>query len=338
MKKFGPVGTVSEGARNAVNTCMGLKKGEHVLIVTDRPTLKVGDALRKESEKITTRANVKLLVLEDLASRPLADLPEEVSESIPWAQVTFWAARSRPGELGARGRFIREAKRNARHGHMPDITESLMTQGMCADYDEVYELTHKIQAMATKAKEITVSNRFGVKLMAEFKKSLRWVPSDGRYHEKGKWGNLPEGETFTCPYKVNGRLVTNLLGDWFTKRYGNFKDALSFSVEGSFIKLESIDCGNADLKRDITKYLTTDANSSKAGEFALPTNPLLISRPTVGNLLQDEKARVHIAFGYPYPDETGAKWESKTHVDALLEECDVAFDGQKVMERGKYVV
>lgn len=332
------MGTLREGARNAVETCMGLKEGEHVLIVTDRPTLKVGDALRKESERITPRANVKLFVLEDLASRPLAVLPEEVSESIPWAQVTFWAAQSRPGELGARGRFIDEAKRNARHGHMPGITESLMTQGMCADYDEVYELTHKIQAMATKAKEITVSNRFGVKLTAEFKESLRWVPSDGRYHEKGKWGNLPEGETFTAPYKVNGRLVTNLLGDWFTERYGNFKDTLSFSVEDSFIKLESVDCGNADLKRDFTKYLTTDANSRRAGEFALPTNPLLISRPTVGNLLQDEKARVHIAFGHPYPDETGAKWDSKTHVDALLEECNVALDGRKIMERGGYVV
>lgn len=47
---------------------------------------------------------------------------------------------------------------------------------------------------------------------------------------------------------------------------------------------------------------------------------------------------MHIAFGDPYPDETGAKWDSKTHVDALLEECDVAFDGRKIMEKGRYVV
>jgi len=86
------------------------------------------------------------------------------------------------------------------------------------------------------------------------------------------------------------------------------------------------------LKPRVTNERATPSRGTRA------TNPLLISRPTVGNLLQDEKARVHIAFGHPYPDETGAKWDSKTHVDALLEECDVGFDGRKIMGRGRYVV
>ena len=59
--------------------------------------------------------------------------------------------------------------------------------------------------------------------------------------------------------------------------------------------------------------------------------------PTIGNLLQDEKARVHIAFGDPYQDDTGAPWRCPTHIDMLLEECDLAVDGRTIMKKGNYV-
>ena len=154
---------------------------------------------------------------------------------------------------------------------------------------------------------IEVTNRFGVNLKVEFERNWRWVPSDGRYHDKGRWGNLPEGEVFTAPKKVNGTLGTNLLGDWFSEKYGNFKDLLTFEIKDSMINIGSMNCANAGFEKGIEcEYLSTDSNSSRASEFALPTNPLLMSLPTIGNLLQDEKARVHIAFGDPYRDETGA--------------------------------
>jgi aminopeptidase len=138
---------------------------------------------------------------------------------------------------------------------------------------------------------------------------------------------------------VNGRIVTHLLGDWFSEKYGNFKEALRFEVHDSRIDFSTLECDNAQLKNEIVAYLKTDENSNRAAEFALPTNPLLISLPTVGNLLQDEKARPHIAFGDPYHHETGAPWSSKTHVDMIMEECDVTLaGGKKIMEHGKYIV
>lgn len=332
------MGSVEEGAKNAVEICMGVGKNDKVLIVTDKSQMRVGDALRNAVCNIVTGSNVKLFVLENLASRPLTKLPDEIDQALPWATVTFWAASSLPGELVARSPFIRKATRNARHGHMPNITPLLMEQGMCADYGQVYELTHKIFDITKKASKIEVTNNVGVNIVGEFNHSWHWIPSDGRYHEKGKWGNLPEGETFTAPNIVNGHFVTNLLGDWFSEKYGNFTEALSFDVKKSRIDFDTIKCENKILKDEITKYLKTDENSDRASEFALPTNPLLISLPTVGNLLQDEKARPHIAFGDPYQHETGAPWSSRTHVDMLLEHCDVVVDGRKIMQNGKYIV
>ncbi len=188
------------------------------------------------------------------------------------------------------------------------------------------------------AENITVSNRFGTRLEVEFDQSWRWVPADGRYHDKGRWGNLPEGEIFTAPSKVRGKLVTNLLGDWFSEKYGNLRDSLSFNVDDSLIKLDTISCRNSMLKSNLLAYLATNPNSIRASEFALPTNPELMSMPTIGNLLQDEKARVHIAFGDPYQDETGAPWRCPTHVDMLLEGCDVEVDGSDIMMNGSYVI
>jgi hypothetical protein len=42
----------------------------------------------------------------------------------------------------------------------------------------------------------------------------------GLYHMPGQWGNLPEGETCTTPANVEGIFQAELLGDYFTEKYG----------------------------------------------------------------------------------------------------------------------
>jgi FlaA1/EpsC-like NDP-sugar epimerase len=48
------MGTLSLGAKNAVEVCMGVKPEEHVLIVTDKATYPVGNALKAAAERITS--------------------------------------------------------------------------------------------------------------------------------------------------------------------------------------------------------------------------------------------------------------------------------------------
>lgn len=47
------MGTLKEGAENAVRVCMAVSSGEHVLILTDQATLEVGQALAKSAEGVT---------------------------------------------------------------------------------------------------------------------------------------------------------------------------------------------------------------------------------------------------------------------------------------------
>jgi aminopeptidase len=331
------MGSLQEGARNAVEVCMSVKNGEHVLILTDKQTLDVGQALHDAAER-ASKGNVRLFVLEDYVQRPAKELPKPVLDQIPWANVTFYAAESLPGELAIRQPFIRTALKYARHAHMPSITRELMETGMCADYRKITELTGKVEKLVKGCRTGRVTNKTGTDLQVEFNPTWKWRPCGGLYHEKGMWGNLPEGEIFTAAYRANGRMVIDELGDWFSPKYGVLtKSPVTLTVKDSRVDLSSINCENEQLQGEFVQYLQTDENSNRLGEFAIGTNIFL--EYLTGNLLQDEKfPTVHCAFGDPYTEETGANWRSKTHVDGIMLKCSVWVNDKRIMDEGKHLV
>jgi leucyl aminopeptidase (aminopeptidase T) len=338
------MGTLEIGAKNSVEVCMGVKHGERVLIVTDKSTYAIGNALKHAAENVTSHA--EMYVLEDYGARPLPSLPAEIEKAALKADVTFWAAQSCEGELHAlRSPFMAVALKHARHGHMPSVTIRCMEEGMCSDYREIVKLTQRLYETVKGAEKIDVANPSGTKLRIELNPEWKWLKKDGIYHNRGEWGNLPEGELFTAAAKSNGQIVIDELGDWFSDKYGCLTKPESptntpvyINVENSRADLKTIECDNAQLKRELIGYLKTDENSNRVGEFALPTNAELITKPLIGNLLQDEKARVHHAFGNPYPELTGADWQSTTHVDGLIKKCDVWVNGRKIMEADTYLI
>lgn len=315
---------------------MSVRKGEHVLVLTDRNTFEVGKAISDAAEMVS-EGNVKLLVLEDYVERPVKEPPKQIFDLIPWANVTYYAAESKPGELAIRGPFIRTAIKHARHGHMPGITKELMETGMCADYHKISDLTKKVEGVVRACKRARVVTRAGTELEVEFNPSWRWKVCDGLYPNEGMWGNLPEGEIFTAAYRANGKMVIDELGDWFSPKYGVLAETpVTLQVKDSRVDLSSVGCSNKQLQQEFVQYLTTDPNSNRLGEFAIGTN-IFLERLT-GNLLQDEKfPSVHCAFGDPYPDETGADWQSKTHVDGIMLKCSVWIDGRQVMDEGHHL-
>jgi leucyl aminopeptidase (aminopeptidase T) len=92
---------------------------------------------------------------------------------------------------------------------------------------------------------------------------------------------------------------------------------------------------NEDLRQELKQYLAAGENSDRVGEFAIGAN--LWVKTLTGNLLQDEKIPgVHVAFGDPYPDETGADWSAKTHVDVIPTDCTIVIDGRVLMRDGRF--
>jgi aminopeptidase len=206
---------------------------------------------------------------------------------------------------------------------------------MATDYEEVYRVTRRVYDIVRNAGSISVRTSHGTELEAKFSSSLKWIPCDGRYWEQGQWGNLPEGETFTCPLTVDGVIAAEELGDWFAEKYKMLSPPVRLIVKGG--RMVSVETPDPVLAGEVRDYMAQHSNSDRVGEFAIGTNVGLTR--IVGNFLQDEKfPGVHIAFGDPYGYETGADWDCPSHVDALASHATVAVDGRTIMEAGRFLV
>ncbi len=323
------------GARNAVLTCMAVTGADRVLIIGDEATGEIVDVLAEESQ--ATGADVQVALLEAYGERPVLEVPARLLDgALAFAPtVSFFAAASRRGEitfrLGLREMLLDRLK--VRHGHMPGITPQLMVEGMRADYQAVAGLTQRVYTLARQARAIEVTTPDGTAVRAEFDPGLRWIPCTGLYHTPGAWGNLPEGETFTCPANLNGIIVAHLLGDYFSAQYGVLREPVRIEVRDGWVT--SVTGGSDGVAGELERYLDSAENGRRAGEFAIGTNVALTRLS--GNLLQDEKLPgVHIAFGNPYPSETGAGWRSNVHVDVIPVHCDIAIDGRALMGGGVF--
>ncbi len=191
---------VQLGAENAVR-CMGVSVGDRVFIMTDYARESI--ARQVAMAALACHADVTVRFLEHYGERPLTVFSDELRNDLIQARptVTYYIATAQPGEIAFRIPLLpflaQELK--VRHGHMIGIDEALMAEGMCADYDEVYSLTNQVYDLVRHAQKIHVTSAKGSDVTATFHKNWKWIPCHGRYHEQGKWGNLPEGEVFTAP-------------------------------------------------------------------------------------------------------------------------------------------
>lgn len=323
------------GAMNAVFTCLAVRPGERCVLITDQACLPIGAALAEQFSRATDE--FEAFVLENVARRPLEAFPQPIAEAMEEADVTCYAASARRGELRARMEMTAIVdRRRIRHAHMVEITPRIMVEGMRADFRKVDALSRWALARVAGAREIRVTSPAGTDIRATFSPALKWVKTSGLI-SRDAWGNLPGGEIFTSPASVEGTYVADgVLGDWLATKYGELREnPIAVRIEES--RIAEIACARDDLRRDFQAYTSHDLNSNRVGEFALGTN--LAVTNVIGQILQDEKMPgVHIAFGHPYGQHTGADWSSSTHIDAVACGCSVWVDGVPMIERGRYLV
>jgi aminopeptidase len=323
------------GARNAVNVCLRIQPSEQVCVITDEATLEIAAAIVAELEKLG--APYHAWVLEELAERPLKDMPFEILEDLEMSQVSIFAVQAQTNELRSRIQMTDVVnRRKIRHAHMVNINRQIMLEGMRADFLRVDRLSQKVVEMVRKASRIRATTAAGTDLTADLNPNYKWLKTSGIISPE-KWGNLPGGEIFTTPGEVNGTFVIDgVVGDYLCSKFGNLeKNPLTIRMKGN--RLTEAHSANRELETDFWNYTHTDANSDRVGEFAIGTNIGL--KTLIGEILQDEKyPGVHIAFGNPYGAHTGADWDSTTHIDVVGRQFNIWVDDQQIMRDGKFLV
>jgi len=331
---FAEIEAMRKGARTAIQVCMNVRADDRVAILADHEATHIARLLQEEAYNVNAPAQV--FYLEVYGKRPIRSLPPSLRQVLQTFRptVTFFVASAQEGEVPFRIdllRFLTQALR-ARHAHMVGITPTIMREGMAVDYRKVAQVTRAVYECVRRAREIHVTSPEGTDLRAEFHPEWRWVLSPGIYRNPGEWGNLPDGETYTAPLSVNGTLAARVVGDYFSERYGYLEEPLRVTVENG--RLVRVD-GPEPLCHEFLDYTRAAENGDRVGEFAIGTNIGL--KRLIGNLLQDEKfPGVHIAFGNPYPETTGADWTSPVHVDLVSPHTTVTVDGETIMKEGKF--
>src|SRR3984885_10863434 len=212
----------SLGARNAAQVCIRVQPEEKVCVITDEVTLGIAAAITHELELLG--ASYRAWVLEDLAERPLKDLPREILEDLETSQVSFFAVQAQRDELRSRMQMTDVVnRRKIRHAHMVNINRQIMLEGMRADFARVDRLSQKIVEMVRKASTIHATTAAGTDLTAELNPKYKWLKTSGIISPE-KWGNLPGGEIFTTPGEVKSRsLFDGVVGDYLCTNLGNLK-------------------------------------------------------------------------------------------------------------------
>jgi leucyl aminopeptidase (aminopeptidase T) len=326
---------LTAGARNAVRTCLRIQPNEKVTIITDDVTREIAAAIAQEVAAVG--APFHAFVLEEIAPRPLAGMPEIVLADMETSQVSIFAVNVQRNELKSRMQMTDVVnRRKMRHAHMVNINRQIMLEGMRADFHAVDRISVKVIELVTKASAIKAKTAAGTDLHAQLNPEYKWLKTSGLI-SPDKWGNLPGGEVFTTPGEVNGTFVIDgVVGDYLCAKYGDLKDnPLTIRVKGNRV-VEGFS-ENKELEQDFWNYTHTDENSDRVGEFAIGTNIGL--KDVIGNILQDEKfPGIHIAFGNPYGEHTGAKWYSSTHIDVVGRKFDIWVDELQIMSGGKFVI
>lgn len=326
---------LAPGARNAIRTCLRVRPDELVSLITDRHTEPIAASLADEVRAVG--APVEIYLLEDYGPRPTTSMPAPILAALERADVSIFAAQPQPGELPSRIEMTRIVeRRRIRHAHMVSITPQIMAEGMRADYDAVDDLSLRVLARARTARTITARSRAGSELTAEFDPRVRWVKTSGIISHEN-WANLPGGEVFTTPARVDGVYVADgVLGDFLGPRYGNI-EATPLRVTLADGRIVGAECARQDILADFLAYTSQAENADRVGELAIGTN--IGIRSIIGNMLQDEKIPgLHIAFGHGYPEQTGADWTGTTHLDIVGRAFDIWIDDEQIMADGGFVI
>lgn len=308
-----------KAANTTIHDCLGVKKGERVVVVTDEPCRAVGyvlwDRLRQTTDPI----------LIEIAPRQIhgQEPPKMIAEILKTSNVFIMPTSRSLSHTHAR---IEACRRGARGATMPGITLQMFERTVNVDYKRIACLTTKIATLLSKAKQTIITTQYGTRLEIYLTGRKGYIDT-GSIKKPGQFSNLPAGEAYIAPLeeRSNGSVVI----DGSFAPIGFLKKKVLLEIEGG--KIMKV-VGNRKLKSIFDKY---GKNERTLCEFGVGTN---YKAKITGEVLEDEKVlgSIHIAFGNNLG--FGGKNKAKIHLDGVIKAPSVWLDGKLIIKKGKFLI
>jgi len=305
----------------AIKTCMGVKKNESILVITDELKREIGYSIHKNA----LRLDYKSLYVEMKSGKINGEEPpKEVAELMKKFDVVFCPTAKSLTHTDARRKACATGTRIVT---FPGITKDVMIRGMNADYNKISKLSIKLKGILEKGSNVRITTKLGTDISFSIKGRTA-IASKGLFHKKGEAGNLPTGETFLAPIEgtTNGVFIVDgsMAGLGLIK-----KTKLKIEVKKGY----AIKITGGILANKLNKMLdAVGKNARNIAEFGIGTND---SAKLSGVLLEDEKVMgtIHIALGNN--TSMGGKINVPIHLDGVVKEPTVYLDGKLLLENGK---
>lgn len=311
---------ILDAAKNLIINCLGAKKNEKILIVTDNGKINIAYNFAKAGREL----GIETVLIESEAQ--LKGEPSViVSEAMLNADVIFAITSMSYSHTKARGAAN---EKGARVASMPMMSVEIAKEYLNADYINIKIINKKLLKIFEGAKTIRVTTKLGTDLIMDIS-GRQLLDDNGDLTASGCIGNLPAGEVYIAPIenKANGTLVI----DGVIAYLGKVSEPVKLTIkDGNIIKIEGEKSAN-----DLEEFLKDkDEEAWGIAEFGIGTNE---KAKLIGNPLVDEKVwgTIHIAFGTN--KFMGGERISNIHYDCIINEPTVYVDDKMIIKDGEHI-
>lgn len=308
----------------AIRDCMGTKKNESVLVITDENKREIGYSLFENAKRL---GHQSLLVEMKSGRINGEEPPAAIAELMQKFDVVLVPTTKSITHTDARRNA---SAKGVRVATFPGITKEIMIRGMNADYRAISKRSIKLKKILEKGSQIRIIAPAGTDISFSIKGRTA-IASKGLFHKKGESGNLPTGETFLAP--VEGTSNGVFVADGSFAGLGLMKNTMiKIEVKNGFATKIT---GGAPARKLVKMLDEVGHDARNIAEFGIGTND---SAKLSGILLEDEKVMgtVHIALGNNVT--MGGSVNVPLHVDGVIKKPSVWMDGKLLMKDGKLLV
>jgi leucyl aminopeptidase (aminopeptidase T) len=310
-------------ADTCVRTCVGVKKNEKVLVITDKDRVEVAEAiLLKASEYGSSAEIIEIPIGKVNGEEPSLEISSKMLEYNVLFFVTSKSLSHTKARIAASAKGIRVAS-------MPTITREVMERTMGADYIKINEVSVKVASILMKGSKVSVVTDKGTDISFSILGRGSHGADSGRLLEKGAFGNLPAGEAYIAP--VEGTANGVFIADGSVGGIGKVADVKVEVRKGFAVSI------SGSKSTEIKKRLDSvdDINAYNIAELGIGTNDKAI---ITGCTLEDEKVlgTCHIALGNS--KSFGGQTDVPIHIDCVISAPTIWIDDLLLMEKGKLLI
>jgi leucyl aminopeptidase (aminopeptidase T) len=317
------VAQLEGAARTALETCLAVKAGETVLVITDEPKREIGTAIWRVAKTLGAEAMLAEIMPR---RRNGEEPPAPIAALMAASSVVLCPTSKSLTHTAAR----REAcAHGARIATLPGITEDMMIRCLAADYNAIAERSRRLSAALESGNEVHVTSPAGTDIRL-IRGDRHAKPDTGFYLNPGEYGNLPAGETFFAP--IEGTAQGVIVFDGAMAGVGKVKTPIRIIVRDG-VAVEITGGPEAQKLNALINPLGEAARN--IAELGIGTND---RAQITGVILEDEKVMgtVHIALGDNM--SMGGTVSVPSHLDGLILQPTVYVDDRMIMEDGKLLV